>query len=112
MSTSGAPSREIDGKGKTVRELLANRKYSIDYYQREYKWQTKQVAELIDDLSAKFLESYEPGHERAAVAAYGHYFVGSIIVSDKDGRQVHHRRSATIDDAVPTAHLLAPPAGG
>ena len=84
MSTSGAPSREIDGKGKTVRELLANRKYSIDYYQREYKWQTKQVAELIDDLSAKFLESYEPGHERAAVAAYGHYFVGSIIVSDKD----------------------------
>jgi len=27
-------SREIDGKGRTVRELLANRKYSIDYYQR------------------------------------------------------------------------------
>lgn len=37
-------SREIDGRGKTVRELLAGRKYSIDYYQREYKWQTKQVA--------------------------------------------------------------------
>jgi hypothetical protein len=77
--------REIDGKGKTVRELLAGRKYSIDYYQREYKWQTKQVAELIDDLSSKFLESYEPGHERSAVADYGHYFLGSIIVSDKDG---------------------------
>ncbi len=29
-------SREIDGKGRTVRELLAGRKYSIDYYQREY----------------------------------------------------------------------------
>ena len=79
--------REIDGKGRTVRELLAGRKYSIDYYQREYKWQTKQVTELIDDLSAKFLESYEPGHERAAVADYGHYFVGSIIVSDKDGQK-------------------------
>ena len=72
--------REIEGKGKTVRELLAGRKYSIDYYQREYKWQTKQVAELIDDLSAKFLESHEAGHERAAVAEYGHYFLGSIIV--------------------------------
>lgn len=79
--------REIDGKGKTVRELLAGRKYSIDYYQREYKWQTKQVAELIDDLSSKFLESYDPGHERADVAGYGHYFVGSIIVSDKDGQK-------------------------
>jgi uncharacterized protein DUF262/uncharacterized protein DUF1524 len=78
-------SREIDGKGRTIRELLAGRKYSIDYYQREYKWHSKQVAELIADLAAKFLESYEPGHERDAVAAYGHYFLGSIIVSDKDG---------------------------
>ena len=87
MTTERRPPREIDGKGKTVRELLAGRKYSIDYYQREYKWQTKQVAELIDDLSAKFLESYEPGHERSAVAEYGHYFLGSIIVSDKDGEK-------------------------
>ncbi len=77
--------REIDGKGRTVRELLAGRKYSIDYYQREYKWQTKQVTELIADLAAKFLESYEPGHERADVAEYGHYFLGSTIISDKDG---------------------------
>jgi hypothetical protein len=86
MTTRTLP-REIDGKGRTVRELLAGRKYSIDYYQREYKWQTKQVAELIDDLSAKFLESYETGHERSAVAEYGHYFLGSIIVSDKEGQK-------------------------
>lgn len=79
--------REIDGKGRTIRELLAGRKYSIDYYQREYKWHSKQVAELIADLAAKFLESYEPGHERDAVATYGHYFLGSIIVSDKDGNK-------------------------
>jgi Protein of unknown function DUF262/Protein of unknown function (DUF1524) len=77
--------REIDGKGRTVRELLAGRKYSIDYYQREYKWQTKQVTELMADLAAKFLESYEPGHERSDVSEYGHYFLGSIIISDKDG---------------------------
>jgi hypothetical protein len=80
-------SREIDGKGRTVRELLAGRKYSIDYYQREYKWQHKQVAELIADLAAKFLESHEEGDERSAVADYGHYFLGSIIVSDKDGQK-------------------------
>jgi hypothetical protein len=87
VTTERRQPREIDGKGKTVRELLAGRKYSIDYYQREYKWQTKQVAELIDDLSAKFMESYEAGHERSAVAEYGHYFLGSIIVSDKDGQK-------------------------
>ena len=87
MAGDGRKPREIDGKGKTVRELLAGRKYSIDYYQREYKWQTKQVAELIDDLVAKFSEDYEPGHERTAVSEYGHYFLGSIIVSDKDGQK-------------------------
>ncbi len=81
------PSREIDGKGRTVRELLAGRKYSIDYYQREYKWQRKQVAELMEDLAAKFLESHEQGNERSAVAEYSHYFLGSIIISDKDGRK-------------------------
>lgn len=81
------PSREIDGKGRTVRELLAGRKYAIDYYQREYKWQQKQVAELIDDLAVKFLTSYEKGHERTAVAEYSHYFLGSIIISDKDNQK-------------------------
>jgi hypothetical protein len=82
-----SPSREIDGKGRTVRELLAGRKYSIDYYQREYKWRKRQVAELIADLAGKFLDSHEEGNERTAVADYGHYFLGSIIVSDKDGQK-------------------------
>src|SRR5512138_2064953 len=88
MSTRPAsPSREIDGKGRTVRELLAGRKYSIDYYQREYKWQQKQVFELLEDLADKFRESHEEGNEREDVAEYGHYFLGSIIISDKDGQK-------------------------
>lgn len=86
MTVANRPPREIDGKGRSIRELLAGRKYSIDYYQREYKWQQKQVAELIDDLSSKFLESHEKSNERNAVREYSHYFLGSIIVSDKDGR--------------------------
>ncbi len=50
MTIGPRPSREIDGKGRTVRDLLAGRKYSIDYYQREYKWQQR-IAELVDDLA-------------------------------------------------------------
>ncbi len=87
MNDAVRPSREIEGKGRTVRELMAGRKYAIDYYQREYKWQQKRVAELIDDLTDKFLESHEEGNERSAVADYGHYFLGSIIISDKDGQK-------------------------
>jgi len=79
--------RKIDGVGKNIRALLGNAKYAVDYYQREYKWKTKQVAELIDDLADKFLDSYERGHDRSAVEKYGHYFLGSIIVSDKEGKK-------------------------
>ena len=39
--------REIQGQARTVRELLKGVKYSVDYYQREYKWQEKQIRELI-----------------------------------------------------------------
>jgi uncharacterized protein with ParB-like and HNH nuclease domain len=75
--------REILGNAKTVRELLKG-KYSIDYYQREFRWQDKQIRELIDDLSGKFQEDYQPDHPRDRVSDYGHYFLGSIIISRKD----------------------------
>ena len=76
--------RKIDGEARTIRELLSGAKYSIDYYQREYRWQTKQVAELMDDLISRFQEEYEPTHPREAVEGYGHYFLGSIIISHKN----------------------------
>ena len=76
--------REILGKAKTVRELLKGVKYSIDYYQREYKWHEKQIRELVDDLSDKFLEEYQPTHQRSKVGDYPHYFLGSIIISKKE----------------------------
>lgn len=76
--------REILGKAKTVRELLKGVKYSIDSYQREYKWHEKQIKELLDDLSEKFLEEYQSVHPRKKVADYPHYFLGSIIISRKE----------------------------
>jgi uncharacterized protein with ParB-like and HNH nuclease domain len=79
--------KAIRGDAKTIRQLLSGAKYTIDYYQRDYKWETKQLQELLDDLSAKFLEDYEEGHERSQVEKYGHYFLGSIIISDKDGQK-------------------------
>lgn len=78
---------ETRADAKNLRTLLGGSKFAIDYYQREYRWETKQVAELIADLAEKFRDSHEPGKDRSAVEYYGHYFLGSIIVSDKDGRK-------------------------
>jgi len=76
--------KEIHGQSKSVRILLGGVKYSIDYYQREYKWEEKQITELIDDLTNKFRQYYEQGDERRAVRGYGHYFLGSIIISKRN----------------------------
>ena len=73
----------IQGEAKSVAQILRGARYSIDYYQREFKWETKQVVELVSDLTSRFQESYQPGHERTAVADYPHYFLGSIIISAK-----------------------------
>lgn len=79
--------REIHGVSKTVRELLQGMKYSIDYYQREYKWQTVQVEELIDDLTNRFLQDHDDDNSRDAVAKYSHYFLGSVVISNRKGQK-------------------------
>jgi len=107
--------KKILGEAKTVRQLLSGTRYSIDYYQREYKWKTKQVRELLEDLTGKFLENYTETDERTDVERYGHYFLGSIILSNKknmsfiiDGQQrlttlmllliyLHHRQGSRPD---------------
>ena len=76
----------IDGKAKNIRDLLSGKRYAIDYYQREYRWQPKQARELVEDLTDKFLLDYKPGDERAGVQNYGHYFLGSVIVSRKNNQ--------------------------
>jgi Protein of unknown function DUF262/Domain of unknown function (DUF4268)/Protein of unknown function (DUF1524) len=87
MTNPDLQPRSIDGRARTVRELLDKAKYSIDFYQREYAWKERQVRELIDDLTGKFLDSYEHGHSRREVEGYGHYFLGSIVISHKRGKR-------------------------
>ena len=77
--------KEMRAEAQSIRALLGGAKFCIDYYQREYRWGTKQIAELIDDLAVNFLESHDAENERSAVEHYDHYFLGSIIISDKDG---------------------------
>ncbi len=79
--------KEILGEAKNLRELLGGTKFTIDYYQREYRWMTKQVSELIRDIGDKFLESHERGNDRSDVSQYVHYFLGSIIISNKDNQK-------------------------
>jgi hypothetical protein len=75
----------IDGKPRTIRELFTSRKYSLDYFQREYAWTQANVAELIDDLSGRFLDSWDESHEPEEVARYRPYFLGPIVTNNRGG---------------------------
>ena len=76
--------QEIKGHDRSIQELLAGGSYGIDYYQREYKWGRKQLQELVDDLTGRFLDSYQLNDDTKKVAKYGHYFLGSIVVSQNE----------------------------
>ena len=79
--------KEIRGDAKSIRALLSGAKFSVDYYQREYRWQTKQVTELLEDLDGEVSRELRGSRRAICRRQYGHYFLGSIIVSDKEGRK-------------------------
>lgn len=76
--------KKIEGSPKNLKQLLQNTKYSIHYYQREYMWQRKHIEEMVDDLTQEFLDSYSFGDTRQAVADYGAYFMGSIVLAGRE----------------------------
>lgn len=62
-------------------KIIFNDKYDVDFYQREYVWQTKQIEDLINDLSTEFLKNWNPSHKLKNVEDYDPYFMGEVILS-------------------------------
>jgi uncharacterized protein with ParB-like and HNH nuclease domain len=71
---------------RSVQQLLQSQSFAIDEYQREYKWERENIDELIADLRDKFLNCYQAGDETQKVSTYEDYFLGSIIVSKRNGK--------------------------
>ncbi len=71
---------------RNVQQLLQSQSFSIDEYQREYKWEKENIDELLSDLQGKFFNYYKQGDETEAISNYGEYFLGSIIVSKRNNK--------------------------
>ncbi len=71
---------------RTVKQLLNGQSFSIDEYQREYKWEREHITVLLTDLRDKFLNCYQTGDETRKVSEYEDYFLGSIIVSKRNNK--------------------------
>ena len=83
----GEQNKIIDANDKSVKQILDTVKYTIDVFQREYRWERKHIEQLIDDLTTKFLANYGESHEREQVANYGKYYLGSIVTVSKNGKK-------------------------
>ena len=75
--------KKIVAKEYSLKDILSNNKYSIDYFQREYRWQKENIDQLIDDLYSAFRSDFRPEHKTKDVASYASYFMGSIVVISK-----------------------------
>jgi hypothetical protein len=73
--------QNIEGDDKTLEVLLSGAAFGIDYYQREYRWERKQLQELVDDLHGQFLQTWNPNKPETPLEEQSRYFLGSIVIS-------------------------------
>lgn len=71
---------------RTIQQLLQSQSFAIDEYQREYKWGKENIDELLSDLHEKFHTCFKDGDSTTRVSGYDEYFLGSIIVSKRSGK--------------------------
>lgn len=74
----------VESRGIPLKELFAE-KFDVDFYQRDYVWQRKQVEDLINDLSNEFLKNWNSEDSIESVRGYDPYFMGEIVLSVKNG---------------------------
>lgn len=75
----------VQSEVKPIKEIFIN-KYNVDFYQREYVWERKQIEDLIDDLTNEFLKNYNETDELSKIETYSPYYMGEIVLSSKAGK--------------------------
>ena len=68
-------------KTDSLTRILSHRRFTVDVFQREYRWGRKQIEQMISDFQDTFEEFYDPNdHDTPEeVENYGYYYMGCII---------------------------------
>lgn len=78
---------KIEAHDRSITEVLDDKKYTVDYFQREYKWEERHIEQLVSDLTSSFLNEYRKEHKRKDIEQYNSYYLGPFVVSVKDGQR-------------------------
>lgn len=76
---------KIDANDRTVAQVLDGKKYTVDYFQREYSWGRSHIEQLITDLTQAFLDEYNEGDSRKQGADYNTYYLGPLVLIERAG---------------------------
>ena len=85
----------ITPKKNTIEDLFGTKTYSIDFYQREYKWNDtdaeqsyKPIKSLLDDIFYRFSLFYKASADidDKTIASYGWYYLNSYMTNTVDGK--------------------------
>lgn len=74
---------EVTTDRRSVQQCLEQR-YALPTYQRDYKWETKHLRELLEDIQDVFFGEFDEKHARTEVSNYEKYFLGTIITIPAD----------------------------
>lgn len=77
-------------KTDSLRTILSGNRFTVNYYQREFRWGRKQIEQLIDDLTSTFIEFYDAKKHThpSAVQEYGYYYMGCTIRTGGNTREI------------------------
>ncbi len=75
----------IQAVNKKLIEVLDKQKYQVDPFQREYKWATEHIEELLVDLERSFFVNFDVDHNQVNASNYSIYYMGPIVLYEKDG---------------------------
>ena len=61
--------------------IILKKRFTVDVFQREYRWGRKQIEQMISDFQSTFGEFYDPKMHGTTeeVETYGYYYMGCII---------------------------------
>jgi hypothetical protein len=83
----GTPKPIVRGEGRCLEDLLTNKSYKLDYFQRNYVWTRDQVSRMVGDLTRKFLAQWDPRDAPEEVRFYDPYFLGPFVTYEKNGKR-------------------------
>jgi len=82
---------DVKADPHNIKEVFSGKTYYIDFYQRQYKWNTEPVKKLLDDIFYRFNHEYSIHKDDArdisvSINDYGWYYLNTIVTNSPDGK--------------------------